>query len=127
MNGLFYKAAGAILAPFRYAEREVQHLKAVAKEDLEALLATVIKFALIGLVALLFLMFVSIGVAEAINQSTNSEYLGHLIVAGFYMLVGVGLYIWKLAADKKKEAAKRDVETEALRKTVVQQRRAVHA
>ena len=126
MNGLFYKAAGAILAPFRYAEREVQHMKAVAKEDLEALLATIIKFALMGLVALLFLMFVSIGVAEAINQSTGSEYLGHLIVAGFYMLVGVGLYIWKLATDKKKEADKKEHETDALRKTIVH-RKPVHA
>jgi hypothetical protein len=104
MSELFYKAAGAILAPFRYAEREVQHMKEVAKEDLQALMANMIKLAMIGLVALLFLLFISIAAAAAINNATDSEVLGHVIVAGFYLLVGAGLYLWKQAADKKKEA-----------------------
>jgi hypothetical protein len=105
MSELFYKAAGAILAPFRYAEREVKHMKEVAKEDLQALLANAIKLGMIGLVALLFLLFVSITAAAAINTATDSEVLGFAIVAGFYLLVGVGLYIWKQASDKKKQAA----------------------
>jgi hypothetical protein len=100
---LFYKAAGAILAPFRYAEREVNHMKEVAKEDLQAFMANAIKMAAIGIVAFLFLLFGSITAASAINQSTDSQYLGYLIVAGFYLLVAVGLYIWKRSADKKHE------------------------
>ncbi|HEY0740933.1 MAG TPA: phage holin family protein [Chryseosolibacter sp.] len=100
---LFYRAAGAILAPFRYAEREVNHMKEVAKEDLQAFMANAIKMAAIGIVAFLFLLFGSISAASAINQATESQYLGYLIVAGFYLLVGVGLYIWKMSADKKHE------------------------
>lgn len=109
---LFYKAAGAILAPFRYAEREVNHMKEVAKEDLQAFMANAIKMVAIGLVAFLFLLFGSLTAAAAINQSTESEYLGFLIVAGFYLLVAVGLYVWKMSADKKhqQELSKLDVQ-----------------
>ena len=100
---LFYRAAGAILAPFRYAEREVNHMKEVAKEDLQAFMANAIKMAIIGVVGFLVLLFGSIAAASAINQSTESQYLGYLIVTGFYLLVAVGLYIWKMSADKKHE------------------------
>jgi hypothetical protein len=102
MSELFYKAAGAILAPFRYAEREVQHMKETAKEDVQALIANAIKFTLIGVAALLFLLFISITAAAAINESSDSAYLGWAIVAGFYLLIGLGLYLWKQASDKKK-------------------------
>lgn len=105
MTELFYKAAGAILAPFRYAEREVQHMKENAKEDLQTLLANAIKIALLSVVSLLFLLFISITAAAAINESTGNAYLGWLIVAGFYLIVGIGLYIWKETSDKKKPAA----------------------
>jgi arginine exporter protein ArgO len=101
MSELFYKAAGAILAPFRYAEREVVHMKEVAKEDLQKFLANAIKMVVIGIASFLFLLFISITAATAINQKTESLYLGYAIVAGFYLLVGIGLYIWKQASDKK--------------------------
>lgn len=106
MSELFYRAAGAILAPFRYAEREVKHMKEEAKEDLQAFVANLIKLVLIGIVSLLFLLFISITAAAAINDSTDSGFLGWAIVAGFYLLVGLGLYIWKEATDndKKKSA-----------------------
>ncbi len=102
MTELFYKAAGAVLAPFRYAEREVQHLKENAKEDLQTLIANATKIAMIGVVGLFFLLFISITAAAAINESTGNAYLGWLIVAGFYLLVGIGLYIWKEVSEKKK-------------------------
>ena len=47
MSELFYKAAGAILAPFRYAEREVVHMKEVAKEDLQQFVANAITMVVI--------------------------------------------------------------------------------
>ena len=81
MSELFYKAAGAILAPFRYAEREVNHMKEVAKEDIQAFIANAIKMVVIGVVAFLFLLFLSITAANAINSSTHSEFLGYAIVA----------------------------------------------
>lgn len=103
MSELFYRAAGAILAPFRYAEREVLHMKDVAKEDIQAFIANLIKLALISVASLLFLLFISITVAAAINDSANSSYLGWAVVAGFYLLTGIGLYLWKEATREKKK------------------------
>jgi len=102
MTKLFYKAAGAILAPFRYAEREVQNMKEDAKEDIQAFVANLIKIIIISVAGLLFLFFISVTAAAAINESTGSSFLGWAIVAGFYLIVGIGLYIWKEAADKDK-------------------------
>ena len=105
MSELFYRAAGAILAPFRYAEREVQHMKDVAKEDIQEFIANMIKLTLISVATLLFLLFISITAAAAINDSANSSYLGWAIVAGFYLLVGIGLYLWREATREKKKPA----------------------
>jgi protein-S-isoprenylcysteine O-methyltransferase Ste14 len=102
MSELFYKAAGAILAPFRYAEREVKNMKEEAKEDIQAFIANLIKIIVISVVGLLFLFFVSVTAAAAINDSAGSSFLGWAIVAGFYLIVGIGLYIWKEATDKDK-------------------------
>jgi hypothetical protein len=103
MSELFYKAAGAILAPFRYAEREVNHMKEVAQEDIQAFVANLIKMVAIGVVGFLFLMFISIMAANWINESMNSEFLGYAMVAGFYLIVAIGLYIWKATSDKQHE------------------------
>lgn len=108
MNEFFYKAAGTILAPFRYAEREVQHMKEVAKDDLQALVSNSIKFALMGVAGLLCLIFASTAAAWAINEGTESDWLGHVIVAAFYLLTGVAIYLWKVASEKKREAAKKE-------------------
>jgi hypothetical protein len=104
MSEFFYKAAGAVLAPFRYAEREVDHMKEMAKEDLQALVANIIKFTILGIAGLLFLLFISIMAAALINQNMESDFAGYAFVAGFYLLVAVGVYISKQASDHKRKA-----------------------
>ena len=98
----FYKAAGAVLAPFRYAEREVKLAKENIKEDAQDLLAKVLKIAVMVFCSLLFLLFISITAAMAINTALESEWAGFAIVAGVYLLAGIAMYIWKQAEDKKK-------------------------
>lgn len=105
MSELFYKAAGAIVAPFRYAEREAKALKEHVKEDVQAYVAIFLKLAVAGVAAVLFLLFISIALANWINNELNSEVAGYAIVAGFYLLVAVFMYILKLADDKKKKEA----------------------
>lgn len=105
MSELFYKAAGAIVAPFRYAEREAKALKEHVKEDVQAYVAIFLKLAVAGVAAVLFLLFISIALANWINNEMNSEVAGYAIVAGFYLLVAVLMYILKLADDKKKKEA----------------------
>jgi hypothetical protein len=103
MNELFYKAAGALLAPFRYAERKLKDVKEEAKEDLQALLATVIKLVSMGIAALLFLLFLSIFLANLLNDALESEYLGYAIVAGIYLITAIALYIAKEVSENKRK------------------------
>lgn len=105
MTELFYKAAGAIAAPFRYAEREAKALKEHVKEDVQTYIAIFLKLAVAGVAAVLFLLFISIAVANWINNEMNSEVAGFAIVAAFYLLVAGTMYILKLADDKKKKEA----------------------
>lgn len=105
MTEFFYKAAGAIVAPFRYAEREAKALKEHVKEDIQAYVAIALKLAVAGVAAFLFLLFISIAVANWINQATGSQVAGFAIVGGFYLLVAICMYILKLADDKKKKDA----------------------
>jgi len=105
MSALFYKAAGAIIAPFRYAEREAKAMKEHVKEDIQAYAAIILKLAVAGVAAILFLLFISIAVANWINDFMNSRIAGFAIVAAFYLLVAVFVYILKLADDKKKKEA----------------------
>lgn len=105
MSALFYKAAGAIVAPFRYAEREAKALKEHVKEDLQAYVAIFLKLAVAGVAALLFLLFISIAVANWINNAMDSNVAGFLIVSAVYLLVAVIMYMLKLADDRKKKEA----------------------
>lgn len=113
----FYKAAGAVIAPFRYAEREVKqevkNLKENLKEDAQEAMASLLKMAIVVFCSSLFLLFISITAAIAINRSMESDYLGYAIVAGFYLLLGVIMYIWNASEKNKMEHTKNQLSPKA--------------
>ena len=102
MSELFYRAAGVIVAPFRYAEREAKALKEHVKEDIQSYVAIALKLAVAAMATMLFLLFISIAVANWINNEMDSEVAGFAIVSAVYLLVAVTMYILKLADDRKK-------------------------
>jgi hypothetical protein len=103
---LFYKAAGAVIAPFRFAKREVQTLKENIKEDTQEAIAKVIKLAVVAFCSILFLIFLSVTIAVAINRSMDNDIAGFAIVAGFYLLAGIGMYMWNASEKHKMEHTK---------------------
>jgi hypothetical protein len=98
----FYKAAGAILAPFRYAQKSIENAKENLKEDAREAASDFLKILVISFCALFFLIFGSITAAMAINASADSPWLGYACVAGFYLLLASGVYLWKQASKKKR-------------------------
>lgn len=98
---LFYRAAGAILAPLRYAQREIKDAKEDLKEDAQHAISNALKVAAAGLFSLFFLVFLSVTAAMAINDSMDSPWIGFALVAAFYMLVAIGLYAWYKATSKR--------------------------
>jgi|GEM_PF-2212928 TRAP-type C4-dicarboxylate transport system permease large subunit len=102
MNSFFYRAAATIVAPFRYAEREAKLMKEYVKEDIQAYVAIALKLMVAGIAAMLFLLFISIAVANWINAAMDSNIVGYAIVGAFYLVVAGVMYMLKLADDKKK-------------------------
>lgn len=100
----FYKILGAVLAPFRYVQREIENAKESLKEEAHDAASNVLKIIAMVFCALFFLLFGSITAAAAINSFSESAWLGFAIVAGFYLAVTIGIYVWKNATNKKKRA-----------------------
>ena len=98
----FYRAAGTIWAPFRYAQREIENAKQDLKEDAKDAASNVLKMLIVSLSILFFLIFGSITAATAINSSSKSAWLGFASVAGFYLALAIGVYVWKQASKQKK-------------------------
>jgi len=98
----FYKIAGAILAPFRYAQREIENAKENLKEEAHEIASDALKIVAIVLCALFVLLFGSLTAAAAINSSLNSAWLGFAIVTGFYLTLTIGILAWRAATNKKK-------------------------
>lgn len=103
---LFYKAAGAVIAPFRYAKREVKSLKENLKEDAQEAIASVLKLAVAAFCSVLFLIFLSVTIAILLNRAMDHDFAGFAIVAGFYLLAGVGMYFWNASEKHKMEHTK---------------------
>lgn len=103
MSEFFYRAAGTIVAPFRYAEREAKAMKEHVKEDIQTYVAIALKLGVAAVAAILFLLFISIAVANWINTAMNSEVAGFAIVAAFYLVIAGTMYALKLADDRKKK------------------------
>lgn len=53
------------------------------------LVTSLVKFFLLGSLALLFILLVSIGAAISIGESLGAYELGFLIVGGFYLILGL--------------------------------------
>lgn len=86
-----------------YVDTRVQLLKIEIKEDVAKVLSKGLVQGSIFLVGLLFLFFVSIGLAQYLNTYFENSFEGYLIVSGFYFLLFVGLIIFRKSIDKKFE------------------------
>lgn len=77
-----------------YVEARIELTKLELKEDAAKGLSKVLLFLLMGVVFMLFVVFISIAVAHLISKSVGA-FGGFAIVAGFYFLVSLLLYAFK--------------------------------
>ena len=98
----FFKVDSFIGNLTGYVETRIELLKVEAKEELSKGLSNILVYLLMAFVFALVVIFISIGVAWKI-----SEHLGGLagfgIVAGFYLLIGGGLVMYRETLGKKIE------------------------
>jgi uncharacterized membrane protein YqjE len=74
-----------------YIEARIELMKVEIKEDIAKALAKAVVYALIGFVATLFILFISMAIAYKIGEAT-SFFIGFMIVAAFYVLLGLVLW-----------------------------------
>lgn len=83
-----------------YVEARFELLKMEVKEDFAKGLAKMAVFMLMGVVFMFFLILISIAVAHLISKSVG-PFGGFAIVAGFYLLVGLMLFVFRNAIMEK--------------------------
>ena len=74
-------------AVYEYARVKIELFKLDLTEHLSNILAQLIAYVVILLLAGLVVTFLSMGVANLINEQMESSYLGQILVASFYLLI----------------------------------------
>lgn len=85
-----------------YVEGRIELMKHEIKEDLARGLAKVSMIMLAALLFTFFLIFVSVAVAFKLSESMG-EFNGFGLVAAFYLLLLVGIIVFRNAISKKLE------------------------
>ncbi|PIB36670.1 hypothetical protein BFP72_15295 [Reichenbachiella sp. 5M10] len=69
-----------------YLKVKIDLIKLDITEQLSNVLAQVIAYFIIILISSIVILFISLGLAFLINRELHSEYLGFMVVAGFYTI-----------------------------------------
>jgi uncharacterized membrane protein YqjE len=67
-----------------YVEARIELLKIEIKEDVAKVLARTVMILIVAFLALLFILFLSIGLAQYLNSLFGKEHVGYWMVAGIY-------------------------------------------
>ena len=86
-----------------YVEARVNLLKIEIKEDIAKVLSKGLVHASIILFIFLFLIFMSLGIANYLNFVLQSEFHGYWIVSGIYLLLFSTFMIFRRSIHKKFE------------------------
>lgn len=98
----FLKLDGIMANLTGYVETRIELMKLEIKEDVAKTLAKATVFLVIGVMALLFIFFISAAIALKIGEAA-SPFIGFAIVAGFYGLIGVVIWLSRTSLQKKLE------------------------
>lgn len=76
-----------------YSVNTIDLIKLETVERSSALLSNLISRVIIGVIAILFAFFLSLGICFYLSELFGNNYLGFGVVAGFYLLLGIVLII----------------------------------
>jgi uncharacterized membrane protein YqjE len=83
-----------------YVEARIELTKIELKEDVAKTLSKVLLFMLMGAVFTLFIVLISVAVAHLLAQSVGA-FGGFAIVAGFYLLISLLVFVFRDAIGEK--------------------------
>lgn len=82
-----------------YLEKKIELVKIEVKEETAAIAAKIIIYMTLLLLVLFIVVFLSIVASHLLNHYFESTYIGHLIVAGIYLLLLIILLILRKTLD----------------------------
>jgi uncharacterized membrane protein len=85
----------------QYAKTTVELYKLKATHTFSEVFATVATGFIIWVIVLLFLIFLSVGAAFYLGELLGGWHYGFFIVAGFYALVGIVIYVIRVKCLKE--------------------------
>lgn len=86
-----------------YMDARIQLLKIEIREEVAKVLSKGLVHLVIAFFVFLFLIFLSIGIANYLNDSLGDSFSGYWIVAGFYLLLFILLIVFRKDIDKRFE------------------------
>ncbi|HEY8688421.1 MAG TPA: phage holin family protein [Chitinophagaceae bacterium] len=78
-----------------YVETRIDLLRLKAIDKSSSFLSLLISMIVVILISFIFIMLLSIGVALLLGGLLGKTYYGFFIVAGFYLIVGLVLFIFR--------------------------------
>ena len=76
-----------------YAETRIDLLKLKAIDKSSSFLSTLVTMIVLGMVGLIFIILLNIGLALYIGSLVGNAYYGFFIVAGFYLIAGLVIFV----------------------------------
>ena len=70
-----------------YVHIKTEQFKLRIVSSVSRLIANVVSFSFFAVLGAFFVFFLSFGLGAFLNSVLNSEFYGHLIIAGFYLLL----------------------------------------
>lgn len=83
-----------------FIETKIELLKLDLQEQLVQVMARLLAWSVLILSILTAVFFLSLGLSVALNEVLESAYWGYFIVAGVYILIGVGAHFSKANLEK---------------------------
>jgi uncharacterized membrane protein YqjE len=83
----FFRIDSFIESLSGYLEARVELLKLEVRDDVANVISRAVVFVIIACLALLFILFFSLGIAIFLNRYFEENYTGFWIVAGFYLIL----------------------------------------
>src|SRR6478735_6843061 len=102
LDGIFDHLSG-------YLEARIELLKIEIQEDVAKTIAAALIYGVVFFFATMFMIFLSIGIAQFLNQYFEKNYIGYWLVAGFYLAGFLIFLIFRKEILKKFEKRLTDI------------------
>ncbi len=91
-----FRIKNIVNALIGFIETKVELYKIQFKEEIAKALSILVLVIIFSMVGMLFILFLSHFISRLLNDLFDSQYLGFLIVTGFYLLSGIVVYLLRV-------------------------------